>query len=243
MNTLEITQPDTPITLEVALGVPAGDLGTMASQNADDVNITGGQALLNFLEFSTTAEHAVSQGQLAWNADEETLDLGVNGIAFALGQETDFHVRNGSGQTISKGTAVMATGTVGGSGRIVIGKMDGSNIENSKFFLGIAAENILAGEDGKVKHFGKIRNVNTNAYNEGDVLWVSASVLGGLQNTQPTTIKLPMAFVISKGNNGTIFVRATSGVKLKEAHDVQITNPQNGDILVYSNGVWINQQP
>jgi hypothetical protein len=25
--------------------------------------------------------------------------------------------------------------------------------------------------------------------------------------------------------------------------NLQITNPQNGDILVYSNGVWINQQP
>lgn len=243
MNTLEIAQPDTPITLEVALGVPAGDLGTMASQNADDVNITGGQALLDFLALDTTAGHTVTQGQFAWNADEETADLGLNGAVLQLGQEIHYHVRNNTGSIIPDGTAVMATGTIGGSGRITIAPMDGSNIENSKYFLGITTEDIGVGDDGKVTHFGKIRGINTNAYNEGDVLWVSASVLGGLQNTQPTTIKLPIAFVISKGNNGTIFVRATSGVKLKEAHDVQITNPQNGDILVYSNGVWINQQP
>ena len=243
MNTLEITQPDSLITLEVALGVPSGDLGTMATQNADDVDITGGQALLDFLALSTTAGHTVTQGQMAWNADEETVDLGVNGIAFALGQETDYHVRNSTGSNITKGTPVMATGTVGGSGKITVGPMNGTSIDNAKFFLGIAGENILAGEDGKVKDFGKIRNVNTNAFNEGEVLWVSNQNPAVLTAAQPTGLKLAVAFVITKGNNGTLFIRATQGSKLKELHDVNIVNPQNGDILVYQSGVWTNQQP
>lgn len=208
--------------------------------------IDNGLTNLNYIGFNLQANYAVQQGQMAWNADEETLDVGLNGAILQMGQEVHFHVRNNTGVTIPNGTPVMATGTIGASGRITVAPMNGTSIDNAKFFLGLATEDIAADDDGKVTHFGKIRGIDTTAYNEGDVLWISTTVVGGLTNVQPTVgMKLPIAFVVSKKNNGTLFVRAMSGTKLREAHDVCITNPQDGDILVYSaaQGCWVNQQP
>jgi len=161
-------------------------------------------------KFDTAAGETVVQGEIAWNADEETCDLGLNGATLQLGQEVHYHVRNLTGVLISDGTPVMATGTVGASGRLTVSPMDGTNPANAKFFIGIATEDIADGTDGKVTHFGKIRGVNTSAFGDGDVLWISSTVIGGLTSTEPTqpAIGLPIAFVINSAVSGTLFVRA-----------------------------------
>lgn len=206
--------------------------------------VNNGLSNLDYISFRLDAAYQVQQGEMAWNADEETLDVGLNGAILQMGQEVHYHVRNNTGSTIEDGTPVMATGTIGNSSRITVAPMDGTNINNAKYFLGIATETIPDGDDGKVTHFGKIRGINTTAYNDGDVLWISTSVVGGLTNVAPTIgIKLPIAFVVHSANNGTLFVRATSGVKLREAHDACISSPQDGQKLVYDgvNQCWRNE--
>lgn len=154
-----------------------------------------------------------TQGTVSWNADEETLDVIQNGAVLQLGQEVQYHCKNQTGSTIANGTAVMAVGTLGASGRIKIAPMDGTVQSNAKFFLGVATEDIANGDDGKVTHFGKVRGIDTSAWSDGDVLWVSDTTAGALTNTQPAQYKIgmPVAFVInSHAANGTIFVRASS---------------------------------
>jgi len=204
--------------------------------------INNGLTNLDYVGFNLAAAYQVQQGQMAWNADEETLDVGLNGAILQMGQEVHYHVRNNTGSTIVDGTPVMATGTLGASGRITIAPMDGTNIDNAKFFLGLATEDLAPDDDGKVTHFGKIRGINTTAYNEGDVLWVSTTTVGALTNVAPTTgLKLPIAFVIDKKNNGILFVRANNGAKIREAHDASISNPLNNDLLVYNGTEWQNK--
>lgn len=204
-----------------------------------EVALTSG---LDKIGFDLTAGASVAQGELAWNADEETLDLGLNGAVLQLGQEMHYHVKNTTGVQIDDGTAVMAIGTIGGSGRILIGKMDGSSIANAKFFLGIATEDIADGTDGKVTSWGKVRGINTDSWNEGDVLWVDNAVLGGLTNIQPTSgSRLPIAFVITKSiNNGTIAVRATDGTYFAESHDTVFTSLTTDDIIKWDGTNWVN---
>ncbi len=210
------------------------------------------------VEFTDTIEVASlkftggvgSQGTMSWNTDEETVDLITNGETIQIGQDLEYHVRNTSGSTIPKGTPVMATGTIGNSGKITIAPMDGTSIANAKLFLGLANENILNGENGKVSQFGKIRGVNASGsvftvapqvWNDGDVIWIDTTTVGKLTNVQPTSgIKLPIAFVISNNSNGTLFVRATTGSKIVEAHDVTLTSPTSGEILQYTGSTWIN---
>ncbi len=139
-----------------------------------------------------------TQGTLSWNSDEETLDLVEGVTTLQIGQGTIWNVRNNSGSSIAKGAAVMATGTIGSSGRITVSLMDGTDASNAKFLLGLAAETIANGDDGKVVHFGKVRGIDTSAFSEGDVLYVSTSTAGALTATEPTSgLNMPIAFVVT----------------------------------------------
>jgi hypothetical protein len=76
--------------------------------------------------------------------------------------------------------------------------------------MGVTAETIDNGEDGKVLWFGRIRGINTNAYNEGDILYASTTSAGGFQTTlpvAPNNIVEVCAVVTKSINNGVIFVR------------------------------------
>jgi len=77
------------------------------------------------------------------------------------------------------------------------------------YFLGVATEEIADGADGKVTHFGKVRDIDTSAYAEGAVLYISTTASGQLTDVEPTSgMNLPVAFVINSHESvGTIAVR------------------------------------
>ena len=154
-----------------------------------------------------------TQGTLYWNSDEETISLTTNGESFELGQKTEIHVRNNTGSQINKGEVVYASGTVGNSGRILISKMIADGTVTAKRIMGVAAENIANSTDGKIITFGKLKNINTSSFSDGDILYVSATTAGAFQNTEPSQanghVSLPIAYVIHAHSNGQIFIRVT----------------------------------
>jgi hypothetical protein len=157
-----------------------------------------------------------------------------------------YAVKNQTGSTITKGTACGFAGTVGSSGRLLTKPYLANGVESSTFFMGVAAEEILDGEDGKVLWFGRIRGLNTNAFDEGDILYVSTSSAGGFQTTVPQAPNniIQVAAVITKSTNqGTIFVRPTIGSNINKDEGVKITTAANNQSLVYnsSTGLWENK--
>lgn len=187
---------------------------------------------------------AGTQGLVTWNSDEETLDLITNGSTLQMGQEMVVHVRNNTGVDIPDGTAVMATGTLGASGRITVAPMVADGSVPARFYLGIATETIENGGDGKVATFGKIRDINTTAYAEGSVLWLDPSTPGGLTTIQPNSanLKIATALVISSKVNGTIFVRATTGTDLTTANDADLDSALDNSVIVRDSvsGLWVH---
>jgi hypothetical protein len=184
-------------------------------------------------------------GQLAWNADEGTLELGkANGISNYVGAETMVLCRNASNSvTIPKGTAVRFAGTLGASGRLKVAPMIADGSFPGYVFFGVTDQAIAGASDGYVTVFGKIRGINTSAYVEGDILWCNPAVAGGFTTTEPQApnLKLAVAAVVSSANNGTIFVRWTTGARLQDLHDVEANgNKSDGDILEYDStaGRW-----
>ena len=179
------------------------------------------------------ATQTLSAGEMAWNPDERTFDMGVNGVTLQAGQEIVVNVRNNTGSTISNGTVCMATGTIGASGRITVAPMDGSNAANAMYLLGIATEDITAGADGFVTVFGKVRGVNTSAYSDGDVLYTSTNTPGALTKTAPTSgLKQPIAFVVNAASNGVIFVRIETLNHLAfQANGIIVTNGDGNSYL------------
>jgi hypothetical protein len=221
-------------------GVPeAGTTGQVLAKASDtnfDTEWTSALTGIESISFDTDAAvDPVADGQLTWNADEGTLELGKGGISNYIGQETMVLCRNASNTvTIPKGTAVMFAGTVGASGRIKVAPMVADGTFPGYVFFGVTDQDILGASDGYVTVFGKIRGVNTSAYVDGDVLWCNPAAAGGFTKTEPQApnLKLAVAAVVSAGNNGTIFVRWTTGARLQDLHDVEANGTKDdGDIL------------
>jgi hypothetical protein len=203
---------------------------------------TGG-VFADYYQLDTTYSNGFVIGAISWDIDNGTADIGLSSnLKLKIGQDDTWYVKNQSGSTITKGTVVYASGTLGASGRITIAPMIADGTIPSRFLLGIVAESILDGEDGYVIAKGKIRQINTNAFNDGDVLWVSPTVAGTLTATEPTApnLKLAIAFVVHKATNGIIAVRATTGTRIADASDVEYAGAADNSFLVYNSatGVW-----
>ena len=206
---------------------------------------TGG-VFADYFQLDTTYSNGFVVGAISWDSDNGTADIGLSGsLKLKVGQDDVWYVKNKTGSSIAKGTAVYASGTLGASSKILITPMIADGTIAAKFFLGIVAETIANEAEGYVLTKGKLRNINTNAYNEGDVLWVSPTIAGALTSTEPTApdLKLPVAFVVNKGNNGVLAVRATTGQRIKDASDVNYAGTVDNSFLVYdlASGVWVDE--
>ena len=224
-------------------------LGGNLDLNGNDINGTGnvditGNVIADIVQLRGGVG---TQGEMSWSTDEETVQLVMDGTTLHIGQDTFVHVRNNTASIITKGTAVYATGTLGASGRITVAPMIADGTIAGRLFIGLAAEDIAIGADGQVCSYGKIRGINTTAYNDGDVLWISPTVAGQLTATEPTApnLKIATAFVIHDATNGTLMVRAEQGTDLHSDQRVQVSGLTNNDVLTWNNANqrWENVQP
>ena len=224
-------------------------LGGDLDLNNNDINGTGnvditGNVIADIVQLRGGTG---TQGEMSWSTDEETVKLIMDGTTLYMGQDTFVHVRNNTASIITKGTAVYATGTLGASGRITVAPMIADGTIAGRLFIGLAAEDIAIGADGQVCSYGKIRGINTTAYNDGDVLWISPTVAGQLTATEPTApnLKIATAFVIHDATNGTLMVRAEQGTDLHSDQRVQVSGLTDGDVLTWSNANqrWENEAP
>jgi len=224
-------------------------LGGNLDLNGNDINGTGnvditGNVIADIVQLRGGTG---TQGEMSWNTDEETVQLVMDGTTLHIGQDTLVVVRNNTASIITKGTAVYATGTLGASGRITVAPMIANGTIAGRLFIGLAAEDIAIGADGQVCSYGKIRGINTTAYNDGDVLWLSPTVAGQLTATEPTApnLKIATAFVIHDATNGTLMVRAEQGNDLHSDQRVQVSSLTNNDVLTWNNANqrWQNAQP
>jgi len=73
-----------------------------------------------------------------------------------------------------------------------------ANAESTMLAVGVASSTITNAVAGVVVLFGKVGGLNTSAWSDGDMLWVSPTTAGGLVSTRPniTNIIQPLAQVI-----------------------------------------------
>jgi hypothetical protein len=189
----------------------------------------------------------VDTAKMRWDSDLATVVLGLNdNVPNEIGFKNFWLVKNQTGSTITKGSLVYANGTVGASGRITVAKFIANGTIDAKLLLGITAHDLSNGEDGYVISFGKIRQVNTDTFAAGAILYPSPTVAGVWTDVEPIApnLDMPIGFCInSSSNNGTIAIRIASGYKLNELHDVAISSPVTNASLYYSGGLWRDTTP
>jgi hypothetical protein len=135
------------------------------------------------IQFNTSAGVSVAEGQMAWNANDFTLDIGLfGGSVLQVGQELPFPMRNETGSTITNGQAVFISAAQGDRAVISLAQ---ANMVTSTLTIGVATQDISDNGVGLVTTYGYVRGIDTSAWTEGDELWLSATVAGGLTNVRP----------------------------------------------------------
>ena len=202
---------------------------------------------VDYLALNVSSTVAVTTAKIVWNATESTGELGFNAsVNTLLGMDVHAQVYNQSGSPFTKGQVVRADGSSGTRLRAALAL--GTNDANSAQTLGLVAQTIGNNESGVIITQGLLRGIDTNAYNAGDTLWLSATTPGAMVNVRPVAPYhgVRVGYVVKKAGSGDgiIFVDVQNGLELEELHDVAITAVANNDIISYnaSTTVWRNRQ-
>ncbi len=219
-------------------------------------NVSGVDSISNidFVQFDTTANATPVAGLLGWDSVQGTLNLGLTASKHIhIGEESLFRVRNSTGATIGKGTAVYASG-VEPSGRIQVTPYVADGVIREARFMGLAAESIANGVNGFVQHFGHVRDLDTRGTSStaisvgdetwaaGDILYVHPTVAGKLTNVAPRHAIIVALIIIRHASAGSLFVRSSSGGHIEDIHDILLTSPTDGQFLRYdsASAAWVN---
>lgn len=197
----------------------------------------------DYIDLPENGPHVTRERRVQWNADDGTMDIGLyGGSVLQVGQELQYYAKNTSGATILNGSPVIVTGTLGASGKLTIGLALADGSVQQRYFIGAATQDIANNAFGYVTSFGLLRSFNTNAFSDGDLLYVSPTVAGTWTNTLPTAPawRQPQAIVVHAAVNGSIFVRSAPEHALAELQGVAITSPASGQLLAYNGTVWVN---
>ena len=217
------------------------DPGVVNWENLGDVQDSIELRLRNPVDsimFKTTYEGIATTGEMIWNTEKGTVNLGLQGdIEMPLGQGEAHMVRNRTGSTIAKGKVVYISGATGQRPEISLADADGEL--SSSVTFGITAEEILHNDTGFVFTSGYIKGVNTTGYTEGEALWLD-TVPGGWTHTKyyAPVHSVLVGYVITAKNNGTIFIKVQNGYELNELHNVNVQSALAQDILRYNGTIW-----
>jgi hypothetical protein len=222
--------------------------------------INVGGVTTDYVLLDTAATPTLQTGMFAWNDTDGTSDLRLKGnnVTLQIGQEEVIRIVNKTGSNLLESQyKVVRTRTAAEGGaqgqRLAVLLAQANTKANHTGILGLVTENINNNQEGFVTSFGFVRNINTTGslqgqtWNDGDTLWLSDSVAGGLTNFEPTTHAVQIGYVTySHSNNGKIFVKIDEGVdELSELHDVNTSSISADQLLKRnsSNTFWENWTP
>ena len=204
---------------------------------------------VQYIEFDTSTTIATSVGRLHWDIEYGTLDIGLAGgnSNVLIGQREVMYIYNNTSATLTKGKVVEVTGAQGQ--RLTVKLAQADNDANSVTVLGIMLETVSVNASGYVATDGIVRNVNTAAFTDGQLVYLSPVSAGELTLTKPVAPQhLVLIGYIVKGGSvggGSIYVKTQNGYELGELHDVKTSSSAsiaNNEVIAWntSAGVFTN---
>lgn len=186
------------------------------------------------LEYHTVVGSVASaDGSVTVSQTGQAVDLSVAVAAAAT--NVVVQVRNDTGATLTKGTVVYINNAIGQLPTVAKALATADN--TSAQTLGMISADLANNSNGFVTIIGLITGINTQAYNDGDQLYLSNSVAGTFTNVKPLAPShLVYVGIVEYKNptNGKIFVKVQNGYELDELHNVEAVSPSNGQTIVYN---------
>lgn len=158
---------------------PAGPTGESGASTWDDITGTASD-----IPFAPVTAPAHSEGLVFYDSTDKSLVYYNEeaDVAMNIGREMWVRVRNDSGSTISNGKVVYINDAQGQLPTIRLARADSATTSR---VIGIATHDIGDNEFGYVTSTGEIKGLATNAYNDGDLLFLSAVTAGEMTTTAP----------------------------------------------------------
>ncbi len=203
--------------------------------DAGDMSGVSSLGVANYIDFDTTPTVTNAVGRMYWNSNQTTLAVGLTStISADVGQTLYARATNAESTTISKGQPVYQFGASGD--RVSVKLAYNTSDAGSAKTLGLAAEDIAAGQTGMILCQGVLDGLNLGAYSPGDTLYLGATA-GTLTATKPYAPNhLVYIGTVERANsgNGRIYVRIQNGYEIDELHNVSAQSPSNGQVLIYN---------
>lgn len=148
-------------------------------------------------------------------------------------------VYNNSGTTIAKGSVIFINGRHS-SNLPTIGLAQANSEDNSYTTFALVQDDIATSNSGVVIQAGNITNLNlpTSTYTDGQVVYLSPTVAGGITTTKPLAPNhIVKIGTITRAHStfGTIELKIENGWQLDELSDVQLsTVPADSTLLFFT---------
>ena len=189
---------------------------------------------------NTVTSVASSNGSVIVTTTGSVVDLAVSQTSPA--SVLVERVRNSTGATLTKGTAVYISGATGQLP--TVSKALATSDATSAQTLGLITSDLNNNSNGYVTIIGLVDDLDTSAYTDGAQLYLSPTTAGALTVTKPYAPQhLVYVAVVAHAHpvHGKLIVKVQNGYEMDELHNVSAQNPNDGDILVYSSAtnLWV----
>ena len=220
--------------------VEVGDLVKLKASNANKVIGSDGTNLVwATASGGGVASIASADGSVVVTTVGSAVDLAVSQTspASVLVEQ----VRNSTGATLTKGTAVYISGATGQLP--TVSKALATSDATSAQTLGLITTDLANNSNGYVTIIGLVTNINTSAYTDGAQLYLSPITAGTLTTTKPYAPQhLVYVAVVAHAHptQGKLIVKVQNGYEMDELHNVSAQSPTTGQTLVYnsSTSLW-----
>ena len=197
------------------------------------VNGQTGAVSLTYTDVNAIGSITSTDGSVSVSTASGVADLSVSVAASTT--NVICLVRNTTGATLTKGTAVYISGATGQNP--TVSKALATSDATSAQTLGLMSADLANNSNGYVTIIGLISNINTSAYSDGQQLYLSPTTAGTLTATKPyAPDHLVYVAVVEHAHptQGKLFVKVQNGYELDELHNVSAQSPSNGQTIIYN---------
>jgi hypothetical protein len=149
------------------------------------------------------------------NGFNRTRELDSTGASFALDRDLYEVVYNTSGSTISKGQLVYINGVyTGGAPNVPTIALAQANSSTTAPAFGMCYDTIANNTFGRVLTAGNMTTINTSGFTNGQAIWLSSSVAGGMTATEPLSpnISQLIGYITNAAVSGNIDLSIRAGL-------------------------------
>ena len=180
------------------------------------------------LQTITSADGSITVSTVGSNVDlSATLATSATNVVV--------QVRNATGATLTKGTAVYISGATGQIPTVT--KAQANSDTSSAQTLGLMTADLANNTNGYVTIIGLITEIDTSAYTDGAQLYLSGTTAGALTSTKtyaPTHLVYVAVVEYAHAVHGKLFVKVQNGYEMDELHNVSAQSPTDGQLLIYN---------